>query len=42
MSDIFKVGKKFHSYSEEENSLKAYEEETFAKFWKRDARLIAS
>ncbi|KAH0821101.1 hypothetical protein GEV33_001690 [Tenebrio molitor] len=42
MSDIFKVGKKFHSYSEVENSLKAYEEQTFAKFWKRDARLIAS
>jgi hypothetical protein len=42
MSDIFKVGKKFHSYSDVENSLKAYEEQTFAKFWKRDARLIAS
>ncbi|KAL1489256.1 hypothetical protein ABEB36_014189 [Hypothenemus hampei] len=39
---VFVVGLTFKSYKEVEEALKIHEKATFAKYWKRDARLIAS
>lgn len=39
---VFVVGQIFKSYKEVEEALKVHEQETFAKYWKRDARLITS
>ncbi|XP_044745142.1 uncharacterized protein LOC123307006 [Coccinella septempunctata] len=36
------IGKKFSSYNDVKNFIQEYENSTYTKFWKRDAKLISS
>ena len=38
----FKCGDKFSSYDDFENKIKAYEDKTFVKLWRRDSTTIAA
>ena len=42
MEDFFSVGERFSSYTELEEKIRTYEQQTFCQLWKRDSRTIES